>query len=218
MNPTAELAPLQLDVVDQVQWRYELVRPLVLLAGGTATPRAQDTHTHPDTVRRLIRRVRQQGLLGLLPDDVTGARPGRPPRVPEAVRQEIDQLKALYAGFQARELARIVCCTLGSHIDHKTAQKLWQQSPVVTQDTLPRRQSSPHPDRYPARLQVIKRSSQGWDKVRISRFVPRARTTIDRWIGRFEAEHVAGLLDHKRGPKEPPRNVWFPRMGHVYRL
>ena len=218
MNPTAELAPLQLDVVDQVQWRYELVRPLVLLAGGTATPRAQDTHTHPDTVRRLIRRVRQQGLLGLLPDDVTGARQGRPPRVPEAVRQEIDQLKALYAGFQARELARIVCCTLGSHIDHKTAQKLWQQSPVVTQDTLPRRQSSPHPDRYPARLQVIKRSSQGWDKVRISRFVPRARTTIDRWIGRFEAEHCAGLLDHKRGPKEPPRNVWFPRMGHVYRL
>jgi hypothetical protein len=54
--------------------------------------------------------------------------------VPEAVRQEIDQLKALYAGFHARELARIVFCKLGYHIDHKTAQKLWQQSPVVTQD------------------------------------------------------------------------------------
>ena len=45
MDPTAEFAQLQLDFVDQVQWRYELIRPLVLLADGTATPRAQDTHT-----------------------------------------------------------------------------------------------------------------------------------------------------------------------------
>jgi transposase len=218
MDPTAEFAQLQLDFVDQVQWRYELIRPLVLLADGTATQRAQDTHTHPDTVRRLIRRFRQQGMLGLLPNDVSGARPGRPPRVPEAVRQEIDQLKALYAGLHARELARIVFYKLGSHIDHKTAQKLWQQSPVMTQDTLPRRQSSLHPDRYQARLQVIKLYDQGWDKVSISRFLHMARTTIDRWIGRFEAEHFAGLLDKKRGPKEPSRKVWFPRMVQVYRL
>ena len=95
MNPMAEFVQLQLDFVDQVQWRYELIRSLVLLAGGTATQRAQDTHTHPDTVRRLIRRFRQQGMLGLLPDGIAGGRQGRPPRVPEAVRQEIDQLKAL---------------------------------------------------------------------------------------------------------------------------
>jgi transposase len=215
MDPTAEFAQLQLDFVDQVQWRYELIRPLVLLADGTATQRAQDTHTHPDTVRRLIRRFRQQGMLGLLPNDVSGARPGRPPRVPEAVRQEIDQLKALYAGFHARELARIVFDTLGYRIDHKTAQKLWQQSPGMTQDTLPRRPSSPHPDRYQARLQGIKLYDQGGDQVSISRFFHMARTTIDRWIGRFEAEHGAGLLDTKRGPKEPPRQVWFPRMGQV---
>jgi hypothetical protein len=95
MNPTAEVAPLQLDCVDQVQGRYELIRPLGLLADGTAMQRAQDTPTHPATVRRLIRRFRQQGRLGRLPNDVSGARPGRPPRVPEAGRQEIDQLKAL---------------------------------------------------------------------------------------------------------------------------
>ena len=76
----------------------------------------------------------------------------------------------------------------------------------------------PPPDRYQARLQVSTLDYQGWDKVSISRFLPMARTTIDRWIRRFEAEHVAGLLDHKRGPKEPPRNVWLPCMVHVYRL
>jgi transposase len=139
MDPTAEFAQLQLDFVDRVQWWYELIRPLVLLAGGTATLQAQDTHTHPDTVRRLIRRFRQQGMLGLFPHDVSGARQGRPPRVPEAVRQEIAQLKALYAGFHARELARIVFYKLGYRIDHQTAQQLWQQSPVMTQATLPRR-------------------------------------------------------------------------------
>jgi hypothetical protein len=134
------------------------------------------------------------------------------------VRPEIDQLKALYAGVHARELARIVFCKLGYHIDHKTAQKLWQPSPVVTQETLPRRQSAPHPDRYQARLQVIKLSSQGWDQVSISRVLHMARTTSARWSGRFEAEPFAGLLDKKRGPKEPPRKVWCPRMVQVYRL
>ena len=32
-------------------WRYALIRPLVLLAEGTPTQRAAETHTHPDTVR-----------------------------------------------------------------------------------------------------------------------------------------------------------------------
>lgn len=218
MDPTAEFAQRQLDFVDQVQWRYELIRPLVLLGGGTATPRAQDTHTHPDPVRRLRRRCRPQGLLGLLPNDISGARPGRPPRVPEAVRQEIAQLKALDAGVHARERARMVFCTRGYHIDQKTAQELGQQSPGVAQAPRPRRQFSPPPDRSQARLQVLKLSDQGWDKVRLSRFLPMARTTIDRWLGRFEAEPLAGLLDTKRGPKEPPRTVWFPRMVQVYRL
>jgi hypothetical protein len=35
------------------------------LGEGTATPRAQDTHTHPETVGTLKRRFEQQGMLGL---------------------------------------------------------------------------------------------------------------------------------------------------------
>ena len=35
---------------------------------------------------------------------------------------------------------------------------------------------------------------------------------------RFEAEHLAGLRDKKRGPKEPPRKVWLPRVVPVYHL
>jgi hypothetical protein len=43
---TVEFAQLQLSFVDQIQWRYEVIRPLVLLADRTATQRAQETHTH----------------------------------------------------------------------------------------------------------------------------------------------------------------------------
>ena len=67
MEPTAEFAQLQLGFADQTQWRYEVIRPLVLFADRTAQQRAQETHTHPDTVRTLQRRFRQQGMRGLLP-------------------------------------------------------------------------------------------------------------------------------------------------------
>ena len=64
MELTAEFVQLQLGFVDRTQWRYEVIRPLVLFADQTVQQRAQETHTHPDTVRILRRRFRQQGMLG----------------------------------------------------------------------------------------------------------------------------------------------------------
>ena len=48
--------------------------------------------------------------------------------------------------------------------------------------------------------------------VSISRFLHLSWSTIDRWITRFEAEHLAGPTDKKRGPKTPLRKVWFLQM------
>jgi Winged helix-turn helix len=218
MDPATEFAQLQWDFVDPIQRRYEVIRPLVLFAEGTAAQRAQDTHYHPDTVRRWLHDFRQHGMLGLLPAAVQVEQRRRGPSVSEAVRQEIDRLKALYGGFHARELVRILFLTLGERIDHKTAQRLWRDSPVVPQERLPLRTVASSTDTYQMRLQVIQLYYQGWDKVSISRFLHLARTTIDRWSARFEAEHLAGLVDHKRGPKGSSRKVWFPRMVHIYHL
>jgi hypothetical protein len=80
VEPATDFAQLQLTFVDQMQWRYEVIRPLVLFGDRTATQRAQETQTHPDTVRTLQRRFRQQGMVGLLPHTVKveGARAGEP--------------------------------------------------------------------------------------------------------------------------------------------
>jgi len=48
MDALPAFAQLQLRFVDHVQWRYELIRPVVLLENRTATQRATETQTHPE--------------------------------------------------------------------------------------------------------------------------------------------------------------------------
>jgi transposase len=218
VEPTAEFAQLQLGFVDQTQWRYEVIRPLVLFADRTAQQRAQETDTHPDTVRTLRRRFRQQGMLGLLPANVDIVIRKRAGAIPEAVRQEIDRLKTLYDGFHYRELARILSCAFGTPFDDRMVKKLWQHSTASYQGHLGLWNYHTHPNRYQARLQVVQLYYRGWDKVSISRFLHVSRPTVDAWIRRFEAEHFAGLLDKSRAPKVPVRKIWLPLIVQVYHL
>ena len=100
MEPLRDFAQLQLHFVDHLQWRYAVIRPLVLFADATAAHRAEETHLHPETVRRLTRRFPQQGMLGLLPDQTEMVPPSRGRHVPAEVVAEVARLKALYDGFQ----------------------------------------------------------------------------------------------------------------------
>ena len=218
MEPREEFGQLRLGFVDAMQWRYEVIRPLVLFGDRTATQRAHETQTHPDTVRALRRRFRQQGMPGLLPSSGSPGRQQRAPRIPEAVRQEVDRLKALYPGFHYRELARILSYKFETHINDKTAKHLWERSAVAPQGHLPLWTYHTQPNRSDARLQVITLYAQGWEKRSISRFLQVSRPTIDAWIKRWETEHLAGLLDKSRAPKAPARKVWLPLMLRVYHL
>jgi hypothetical protein len=217
VDPTAEFAQLQRGFIDHIQWRYEVIRPLVLFANRTAPQRAQETDAHPDTVRKLARRFRQRGMRGLLPADVEVVPRRRASPIPAAVRQELDRLKALYDGFHYRELARILFMKFGHRIDHKTVKAIWQASRVSTQGQLGLTDYHAHPDRSHARLQVIRLYYQGWAKVSIMRVLQVSRPTVNAWIRRFEAEHFAGLVDRPRGPKHP-RKVWLPLIVRVYHL
>jgi transposase InsO family protein len=215
--PTEDFVQLQLQFADHIQWRYEVIRPVILFADRTPQQRVHETGTHPASVRKLTRRFRHQGMLGLLPDDVEVVHQKRASPIPDAVRQEIDRLKTLYDGFHYREVARILFVKLGYSVDDKTVKKLWQQSPVSCQARLGLWDYHGHPDRYQARLEVVKLYYQGWEKLSISRFLQVSRPTVNAWIRRFEAEHFAGLVDKPRGPKHP-RKVWLPLMVQVYHL
>lgn len=217
MEAASAFAQLQLRFVDQFQRRYELIRPLILFEERPTPPhairqRAQETGTHPETVRKFTRRFEQQGLAGLVPAS------GQPPaRVSQAVREEIARLKGLYEGFHYRELVRIIWSSLGTRITDKTAKQLWQQSPAKRPGALPHVPYHGQPDRTAARLEVVQLYAQGWNKDSISRFLQVSRPTVDRWIQRFEAEDLAGLVDRPRGPRAP-RKVWFPLMVAIYHL
>jgi hypothetical protein len=200
---TDDFAQRKLTFVDHMQWRYEVIRPVVLWQDTTPQQRAHETQTHPFTVRRLVRQFRERGMLGLLPGslEVIGTR--GVPRVPEAIRHEIHRLKALYNGFHYRELARILFITCGYRVDHQTVKAIWQERALSLQGQLDLWDYHGDPDRYRARLQVIKLYYQGWEKLSISRFLRVSRPTVDTWLRRFEDEYLAGLVEKKRGPKYP---------------
>jgi hypothetical protein len=172
VGPPAAFAPLQLGVVAQTPWRDEVIRPLGLFAERTAAQRAQATDPHPDTGRALQRRFRQQGMPGLLPADVEVMHRRRASPIPEAVRQELDRLKALYDGFHYREFARVLFITFGTPTDHKTAKTFWQASAVACQGHLTLWDYHAQPDRYQARLQVIKLYYHGLLARNVSRKCP----------------------------------------------
>ena len=104
-------------------------------------------------------------------------------------------------------MARIIYYKCNERLDDKTIKKLWQQSPEPVQGELPLETYHSHPQRYHARLQVIKLYYQGWRKLSISRFLQVSRPTVALWIRRFEAEHFAGLEDKSHTPQSTPRKV-----------
>ena len=107
------------------------------LENRTATQRATETQTHPETVRHLARRFRQQGTLGLFPEHTEISTPSRGKPVPDTVIEELARLKALYHGFGYRELARILLHKTHYRIDDKTVKRLWEHSASPVQGNFP---------------------------------------------------------------------------------
>ncbi len=218
MQPLLDFDQLQEHFRDPIQRRYEIIRPLVLWHDRTAIQRAEETHTHPETVGTLKRRFEQQGMRGLCPDSLEILPSGRQGRVPDEVVQELARLKGLYEEFQYRELVRILFYKLRYRIGDHTVKRLWQPLPGASPPQLPLLDSHSYPERSQARLRVIQLHFQGWSKRSISQFLPVSRPTITAWIRRFEREDLAGLEDKSRAPKAPVRKAWLPVMLEIYHL
>ncbi len=217
MLPFPDAAGPQLPCNDPTQQRYERIRP-VLFQERTATQRAQETGTHPETVGRLKRRFEQQGMLGLVPATVEVVPARRRCRVPAPVVQELHRLKGLYDGFQYRELARIIFYKLNYRMSHSTVKRLWPQLSPLPPQQLPLLDYHSYPERSQARLEVIALYFQGWSKRSIREFVHVARPTINLWIARFETDNLESVEDKSHTPQTTRRKAWLPTMGEIYHL
>lgn len=215
MLPFSDAEDPQLPFDDPTQHRDEIIRPVVVIGNRTATERAKETGTHPETVGALKRRFEKQGMRGLFPDSIEVIPARRRRRVPDDVVQELQRLKGLYDGFQYRELARIIWYQLNKRISHHTIKRLWDQLRVSAPEQLPLLDYHSYPEPSQAREQVIGLYFQGWNKLSISRFLRVSRPTINEWISRFERDHLASLEDKRSGPKSPQRKVWLPVMLEV---
>ena len=204
MTARLDFAQLQLHFVDQMQWRYELIRPLVLLAEGTPTRRAVETHTHPDTVRTFTRRFRPGHARPVAqryrsaPTRAGAARArGRAPR---------GGSPALYAGFHYHELAPDLVLHVCATHPSQYRETVVGQSPVVASSSRPVGLSRRNQTGIKARLQVIKLYYQGWDKVSISQFYGcHARL----WIGgsRVVRPNICRAHGPQTGPRGPAEAV-----------
>ncbi|MBA0084324.1 MAG: helix-turn-helix domain-containing protein [Acidobacteria bacterium Pan2503] len=208
----------QLPFSDPIQQRYELIRPLLLDPERTATQRAQETGTHPETVGHLKRRFAQQGMLGLLPATQEVQPVRRSLRVPDVVVHELQRLKGLYTGFGARELARILFHTTMHRLTGQTARRLWERLQLAAPPPRPLLDYHSHPARTQARQEVITLYAQGWSKRSISQFLQVSRPTINLWLTRFERDNAASLADHSSAPHTPVRKVWLPVRLEIYHL
>ena len=137
---------------------------------------------------------------------------------PEAVRQELDRLKALYDGFHYRELARILFVKFGYPLMTRPSRSSGRRVPSPVRGTWGCGTTTPSPIAIRPGCRSSQLYYQGWEKISIHRFLHVSRPTVDAWIRRFEAEHFAGLVDKSRGAPSAGRKVWLPLMVQVYHL
>ena len=123
-------------------------------------------------------------MLGLVPDtqEIIGAPPTPGAR---PVGHELQRLKGLYAGFGARELARIIFHTTMHRLTGQTAHRLWERLPPRPLPPRPLLDYHSHLEPAPARLEVITLYAQGGSKRSISQFLQ---------VSRPHHQPVAGAL------------------------
>lgn len=211
----AAFPQLRLYFTDDVQERYEIARPLLLGHDLTAVQRAQQTHTHPQTVRRYVRRFEQEGMRGLF-DEREVLSKGR--TISETVQQEVVRLKTLHPPLHHREIANIIYAKLGCRIDHKAVQRILQAHPPAVQGCLPfvgQTRFHHYQDPYQARVEVIKLYYGGWNIQSISSFLGVSRKHIYTLLERFESEMFAGLVARSHAAHQPRRKLYLPTLKKI---
>lgn len=213
MSRTEDFVQLKLKFVDDVQERYESIRPIVLFEDVSIEKRAAEIRSNTQTIRKRIKRFKKFGMLGLFdfrhfPERV------KKWDVPQDVINEIFNLLSIYPNFKPGEIARIVFRKLGYKLSSYKVETIIEENPFPLQYQLPQIPSDP----YQMRIEVVKLFYQGWKVKTISKFFGKSRQYIYDLIHSFEKENFAGLITKSKTPREPCRKIFLPIISRVYQL
>jgi transposase len=211
-----EFQQLSLAFVDEIQRRYEVIRPLVLLKHSSLQQRSNETDIDGRTIQAYMHRFDSDGMLGLI-DKRAGNK--RQKQIPDQIQLRVVVLKHLYPPLSDREIARIIQNTLGYSLDNKGVRR------ILERKSLPKDYPQPEPlhyheyeDPYQARLEIIKLHHQGWTQDSISGFMGVDRKTIYRIIEHFAEHHFAGLVDGSKAPDHPSKKLTLPTMARILEI
>ena len=202
------------------QARYHAIAPCL---AGKVEPRQQAKllNLSYSTVSRWLKQFREEGISGLIP--ATGG--GREPYTPERIIVSIIYFKCCVPLAADRELARVITSQTGYGLDPKTVKSLleryffWQYrefQKLIVYPILPDAQSR--------RREIIKLNRQGWREQSITTLVKCHRSTVRKWIRRWQEEEKLRvpihqqLLDYSHVPLNPHRKVYFGTIHTILNL
>jgi transposase InsO family protein len=203
MSVPEDFAQLALRVTDPVQYRYEVIRD-IMLADATIAERSQVTGVDRGTVAKHAHRFVEDGMLGLV-DRRTLSTDGHQP-YPAVVAGYVLYLKQLFPPIHDREIVRIIDRKYGYHTNHHTVKRFLARHPLPVQLPLPVTGFHQFEDAYRARWTVVRLFYEGWHQQSIAGLLKLSRKHVWHIVQAFQRDGFAGLEDQRTRPPTHPAN------------
>ena len=213
MSPTDDYHELKHKFTDDVQDRYESIRPLLLFEDISIRERAKQTGSSKNTIKKRVRKFKQSGMRGLfdsreLPKKICDW------NIPKNVIDEIFELLSIYPEFKHIEICKIINHTFNYKLTSYQVKTILNENPYPIQTKLPIIPTDP----YAIKVEVVKRYYLGWHITTLAKYYKLSRQYIHEIINNFEKENFAGLVPKSKAPHEPYRKVIFPIIIKVYQI
>lgn len=195
------------------QTAYELLRPIVLY-GGPAGKRAQETGAAERTLDRKADSFDEQGMVSLF-----ASKPRKQPEVsarslPPDMRQLIVDLRFELPTMSLREIAQICEVRFGRRPSHNSVKLVLASGPPPSITSRRYQTWDQMPQPAERRLAAIRLHSEGWSVASIAEYLGTVRQTIYTTLKRWVEEGVKGLED-KSHARKAPRVATFEMVNEV---
>jgi transposase len=200
--------PLRFDDVPitcPVQERYHAIAPVL---AGRVTPidRARVPSVSYATVMRWISEFRDKGMPGLFDQTQFPRRP----TTPEKVVVLLVFYKCCAPKASDRELSRVISSLTGHRLHNETVHALLERYFFWKHPEFLERIHYPVPnDPRERRTEMVRLRNEGWSEKTTAALLGCTRTTVRKWVRRFQQEAERGLEERSRAPQRTRRKVFL---------